>query len=77
MSHAVREVLLLVRRLAMRTQGQEPMQVPVMPQGTGPGFGPGPGIIFFGPGQIPNQGQMPGLKHNHDQNQTFRPPGPK
>ncbi len=72
-SRAVREVLLLVRRLATRIQGQQPMQVPVAPQGTDPGFGRGPGILF-GPGLIPNQGQMPGLEHNDGPYPTFRPP---
>ena len=75
-SRAVREVLLLVRRLATRTQEPPPMQVPVPPQGTDPGFGRGPGILF-GPGPIPKQGQMPGLEHNGGPNPTFRPPRAK
>ena len=75
-SQAVREVLLLVRRLATRTQGQQPMQVPVPPQGTDTGFGRGPGLLF-GPGLIPNQGQMPRLEHNDGPYPTFRPPRAK
>jgi hypothetical protein len=78
LSRAVRELLLLVRWLATHPQGQEPMQTPVPPQGQDMGFGRGP-PIRLGPGQIPNQGQMPGQALNHIDpgwgNQDLRPEG--
>ena len=78
LSRAVGELLLLVRRLATHPQGQEPMQIPVPPQGQDMGFGRGP-AIRLGPGQIPNQGQMPGQEHDHIDpgwgNRNWRPQG--
>jgi hypothetical protein len=62
LSVAVREILHLLRRLAMHSRVPEPMPVPVPipvpPQGPEPGVGQGPGMIA-GPGQVPGQARMP------------------
>jgi hypothetical protein len=61
LSVAVREILHLLRRLAMHSRATEPIPVPVpipVPaQGHEPGVGQGPGMIT-GPGQGPGQAQM-------------------
>ena len=60
---AVREILSLLRRLAMQSRAAESMQVPVpfpVPsQGREPGAGQGPSLLP-GPGQMPGPAQMPG-----------------
>jgi hypothetical protein len=65
---AVREVLHLLRRLAMRSRVPEPLPVPVpipvLPQGRSRGAERGPGLIP-GPVQGPNPGQIQGQAHSH------------
>ena len=68
LSVAVREILHLLRHLAMHSRAPEPMPVPVPipvpPQGHEPGMGQGPGMIP-GPGPVPGPAQMPGQGHSH------------
>jgi hypothetical protein len=63
LSLAVREILHILRRLAMHSRAPEPMPVPVPtpfpPQGHEPGMGQGPGMTPR-PGPVPGPGQMPG-----------------
>jgi hypothetical protein len=68
LSLAVREILHLLRRLAMRSRVPEPlpfpMPIPAPPQGRSPGAEPGPGLIP-GPVQGPHQGPIQGQDHAH------------
>jgi hypothetical protein len=69
LSGAVREILHLLRRLALQAREPEPMPVPVpipVPsQGHEPGAGPGPSLIP-GPGQVSGPAQMPGQNYPHN-----------
>jgi hypothetical protein len=68
LSVAVREIVHLLRRLAMHSRAPEPMQVPVpipfTPQGHEPGMGQAPGMVP-GPGQVPGPAQMPSQGQSH------------
>jgi len=68
LSVAVREILHLLRRLAMHSRAPEPMPVrvpnPFPPQGREPGMGQGPGMTP-GPGSVPGPAQMPGQGQSH------------